>query len=292
MAKKVPCSGCGEMKWASKHKGAPAEHLCQACRRQRPPRPRSSCSIGGCDVLAQGEGLCWPHLKDARIARGDLCSEGGCGRPRMYKTLCATHGSALGRQATGRRYRYDERECGFCRSVFQTANRGTLFCSLSCAQRSRAGYSYSTEIVLWDPPVAKVKEPKAPRRSEWWDVLVSGPCHRCGVNFTARAATGGPVPAYCSDRCLKREMNSLRRVREREAFVAPVARHRIFERDGWRCQLCGDAVERDAVVPHPLAPTIDHVLPLAVGGKHEPANVQCAHFLCNSQKSDGLRLAG
>jgi len=45
-------------------------------------------------------------------------------------------------------------------------------------------------------------------------------------------------------------------------------------------------VMRGAVVPHPLAPTIDHVVPLAAGGLHEPANVQLAHFLCNARKSD------
>ncbi|MFJ9212987.1 HNH endonuclease [Streptomyces sp. NPDC102264] len=34
------------------------------------------------------------------------------------------------------------------------------------------------------------------------------------------------------------------------------------------------------------APSIDHVIPLARGGTHEPANVQCAHWLCNAIKSD------
>lgn len=35
-------------------------------------------------------------------------------------------------------------------------------------------------------------------------------------------------------------------------------------------------------VPHPKAPTIDHIIPLAVGGDDTRANVQLAHFLCNS----------
>jgi 5-methylcytosine-specific restriction endonuclease McrA len=58
----------------------------------------------------------------------------------------------------------------------------------------------------------------------------------------------------------------------------------VYARDGWTCGLCGGAVERDEVVPHPLAPVVDHVISLANGGTHEPANVQCAHFLCNSRK--------
>lgn len=71
----------------------------------------------------------------------------------------------------------------------------------------------------------------------------------------------------------------------------------IFERDRWRCQLCGGKVNRGAVVPHPKAPTIDHILPRACGGTDVPANVQLAHFECNWQKADRggpeqLRLIG
>ncbi|NEA63940.1 HNH endonuclease [Streptomyces sp. SID12488] len=42
----------------------------------------------------------------------------------------------------------------------------------------------------------------------------------------------------------------------------------------------------DSRVPSPMAPTLDHIVPLARGGSHEPANVQAAHFLCNNKKND------
>lgn len=42
------------------------------------------------------------------------------------------------------------------------------------------------------------------------------------------------------------------------------------------------------VVPHPKAPTIDHVVPLDLGGDDKRANVQLAHFICNSRKSNRL----
>jgi 5-methylcytosine-specific restriction endonuclease McrA len=38
------------------------------------------------------------------------------------------------------------------------------------------------------------------------------------------------------------------------------------------------------VVPHPKAPTIDHIVPLSAGGDDTKANVQLACFLCNSIK--------
>ncbi|MFF4392380.1 HNH endonuclease [Streptomyces sp. NPDC001552] len=85
---------------------------------------------------------------------------------------------------------------------------------------------------------------------------------------------------------MKADRSSIRRARQRTAFVAPVSRVRIFERDDWICQLCHKALDPSALVPDPLAPTLDHITPLANGGTHEPANVQAAHFLCNSTKSN------
>jgi len=37
-----------------------------------------------------------------------------------------------------------------------------------------------------------------------------------------------------------------------------------------------------------LAPVIDHIVPLALGGEHAHYNVQAAHFMCNSEKRDLL----
>jgi len=75
-------------------------------------------------------------------------------------------------------------------------------------------------------------------------------------------------------------------MRKRNAFISNVNSKEIFMRDGWKCQICGGMVLKRAVVPHPMAPTIDHIIPLAEGGTHEPKNVQCAHFICNSKKRD------
>ena len=47
----------------------------------------------------------------------------------------------------------------------------------------------------------------------------------------------------------------------------------------------------EALVPEPLAATLDHIVPLSCGGEHSEANVQLAHFLCNSTKSDGQAVA-
>lgn len=118
----------------------------------------------------------------------------------------------------------------------------------------------------------------------------------CGTAFMG---TGGAW--YCDDACKvvgqrtakarrRRREKDTRRARGRDAFIEPVYRTKVFERDGWRCGLCGQSVPKGLAVPHPKAATLDHIVPIAAGGTHGYANVQLAHFLCNSRKSD--RVAG
>lgn len=61
---------------------------------------------------------------------------------------------------------------------------------------------------------------------------------------------------------------------------------RVFARDGWRCQICWRKVNPTAKVPNSRAATIDHIVPLSIGGTHEPINCQTACFSCNSLKGD------
>ena len=60
----------------------------------------------------------------------------------------------------------------------------------------------------------------------------------------------------------------------------------IAERDGWRCQLCGRMVSKMAKWPARNSASIDHVVPLSEGGTDLRANVQLAHFGCNSSKNN------
>lgn len=85
----------------------------------------------------------------------------------------------------------------------------------------------------------------------------------------------------------------MRRVRRKKApEMALVIRAKIYERDGWRCQICRRKVKRGATLPHPKAPTLDHIIPLAQGGTHEPVNCQLACYRCNCLKGDRTAPAG
>lgn len=80
---------------------------------------------------------------------------------------------------------------------------------------------------------------------------------------------------------------AIRHLRKATAERLPYEREDVFARDNWVCQLCYRYVDRDAEVPDPEAPTIDHIVSLAMGGADTPENVQTAHARCNREKGIG-----
>lgn len=55
------------------------------------------------------------------------------------------------------------------------------------------------------------------------------------------------------------------------------------------CGICGRPVDKTLRYPHPLAPSIDHIIPVSRGGHpSDIANLQLAHWICNRQKSDKM----
>lgn len=55
-------------------------------------------------------------------------------------------------------------------------------------------------------------------------------------------------------------------------------RHKIFERDGYKCVYCGKQLTR-------FTATLDHVTPVSAGGDNSCDNLVTACFACNSKKT-------
>lgn len=109
-------------------------------------------------------------------------------------------------------------------------------------------------------------------------------CRDCDRTFNCK---------YNAARSLDPEYRAYRRTIERrrdrtlaKAKSTPYDRVSIFERDGWVCQLCGEPVDREACWPDPGCATIDHIVPLSLGGEDSPSNVRLAHYGCNSSRQD------
>ena len=56
------------------------------------------------------------------------------------------------------------------------------------------------------------------------------------------------------------------------------------------CRICGKPVDFSLKYPHPLAASVDHIIPVARGGHpSDISNLQLAHWTCNRQKADRLQ---
>lgn len=72
-------------------------------------------------------------------------------------------------------------------------------------------------------------------------------------------------------------VDAYRRAREAGAEAVLVRIDEVIERDQGVCYLCGQAVPRSEI-------SIDHIIPLSMGGSHTLANLGLTHLRCNVRK--------
>lgn len=164
------------------------------------------------------------------------------------------------------------------------------YCSNECyKQYSHQAYLEYKQTNEYKQNLEKQKEKYIPA-----DIKIKT-CKECGSVFKTRRITA----EYCSDKCRNevnkrnhKEQKDKRRAVKKNAFVQRVNRKDIYLRDKGKCGICGKRIDLKIKYPHLLSLTIDHIIPLACGGTHEPKNVQIAHFICNSKKSAGTIQGG
>lgn len=182
-----------------------------------------------------------------------------------------------------------QRICRFCSTPLPDgADVRRRYCSGTCkAANCSASARLDGRFEKWAQATAERK--RQPVRA--------GRCVVCGDEFESKYSGR----RYCSNRCGAKasyecrrdtaefwaahaEHGRRRRARKKTAVVEKFTSAEVFLRDGYRCHICRKKCRLSAVVPHPLAPTIDHLIPLARGGDHTRANVATACFRCNSVK--------
>lgn len=126
-------------------------------------------------------------------------------------------------------------------------------------------------------------------------------CTFCGRGFKYPRDYG--IVRYCSATCRVKHTppthpweykgcvaaNYYNRRRRRKInngdFIDPLVIYIAYD---WTCHLCCDRIDRELVAPDPMAATIDHLVPLGAGGKHEWANIKPAHKKCNEDKDRNI----
>lgn len=170
--------------------------------------------------------------------------------------------------------------CGRCGLVIPgTRHVGALYCSVECGVRAaggvslRAGSVEACDVCFWS---FVMRSPL--------DRYCSDACRRVAINAKRQVARaeGRHAKAVRSD--AMREAEHRKRARRRGAATGDrVVRSEIGDRDGWLC-FCGGAVDRTLVWPDPGSASIDHVVPLSMGGAHDPGNVRISHLGCNVRR--------
>lgn len=230
--------------------------------------PDRTCRVEGCERLARYAGRsCAMHYRQRRRATGE--------GPLPTVT----------------------QRCGWCDHKYTTTRLNGRYCSNSChsygSGRARMAvklnWRHCDTCDLWwchgncprrDTHPVKPPPDMSPR-----------PCDSCGKAFTP-IRPAGYFATYCSRACRDREARArYRHVGHGREFrtdrvIGRVRRWAIYERDGWRCQLCGGKVKPDLPWDDDGAATLDHVVPVSLGGRWEESNLQLAHRACNTEKGN------
>ena len=144
------------------------------------------------------------------------------------------------------------RACGHCGREFRPDRQNGVYCSVRCYSRGNK------------------------RRPPFQSELRA--CENCGDQYVTIRAD----QRFCSIPC-QRRAHARRRARSsvRSPLGIGYSDIDVFERDGWRCHLCGQFVSKDISRTDPMGATVDHLVPLSLGGDDDAANVALAHRRCN-----------
>ena len=210
-----------------------------------------SCRGCGADLagLARGKRYCSDGCKLR-------CSGPECDRKVSGGGLCSTHAKQRNRGEPLRVIAMHDKRIanGPCMWCGEPVGEGSAsrYCSVVCRNLSRRHVGNDTV----------------------------GECAQCGatIDYLAPANGGGrrmtPVSKRLCDDC-----------RHHSASLYMSAEE-IQARDGNDCSICGLPVPKNTPRLHPLAAEVDHIVPIARGGTHNPKNLALAHKTCNIAKGD------
>jgi len=288
MKKDLRCACCGDPMWRSPKSLPDGQAMCQPCRRTKVPE-RATPVFMPCPVC--GSAFEKAHGRQRYCSRS--CRRRGSpsrqpaalreARESKARTLCAGCGETLPPQSRPGNPRK------WCSEACRVRHTRQPYVPVPATAIRRACRFCATEFVA---PRAQQKCCAVCRANH-----VDGPprrCTQCGSSFLPRVWSG----ELCSFECFQQTLPEPQftgkgykdRARHYGVYYEPVDRLKVFERDGWFCMLCQQPVDRGFAWPHPQSVSLDHVVPLSLGGAHSYLNTQCAHLRCNIAK--GARLHG
>ncbi len=202
--------------------------------------------------------------------------------------------------------------CKHCKIDFYSYREDTKYCSTDCAHKSKRTLIGTLRKCLncgnkFEPSYKENKycSLSCASRHKLYKVTSTKSCINCGKLF--EVLSNNQFGLYCSKKCGDKHYKQLNpdkehnkraryRTKKNNNTVEEVSFEYICERDNWKCQICGKRVSKLKKWPHPLSPSLDHIMPISLGGAHSITNIQLTHLKCNLSKQASvgyqLRLTG
>jgi hypothetical protein len=124
--------------------------------------------------------------------------------------------------------------------------------------------------------------------------LVKVVCTQCGaIGYTRplgyNANHKGDFHIYCNDDCrLKVTAHRKRAKKFNNGPIEFIGPEIVYKKAGYVCGICNKPVDPSLDYPDPESPSLDHIMPLSLGGTHTWDNVQLAHLRCNVKKNNNI----
>lgn len=90
----------------------------------------------------------------------------------------------------------------------------------------------------------------------------------------------------CCQLIRKNAINARKNHKRRAAGPSVLSVNQIAKRDGTHCHICRRKVDMKLSGISKYGPTIEHILPVSLGGTNDPANLALAHRHCNMLRSN------
>lgn len=161
----------------------------------------------------------------------------------------------------------DSRPCEVCGSVFVKRSAIHATCSVECASELRGVELWRREL----PPHCAIA------------IVACDDCDRLTVCKTRK----GGICSECS-KVRARERYRRKNMKRRGAVGKPLTVIQLAERDGTICYICESDIDLGLSGLDRFGPTIDHVIPLALGGTNDDSNLRLTHRDCNTKKGISL----
>lgn len=182
--------------------------------------------------------------------------------------------------------------CGgeFERTFHNLTTKGRVTCP-HCIERNRKHKAEAKEAERASKK--KLREQRAKERQEESERKKAERVHNCPV-----CGKETDRPKYCCSECARKADNKRRDINRRTKLKMAkvdndITVEGLYRRDNGVCYLCGRRCNYEDYtvidgnfIAGDWYPSIDHIVPLKMGGKHSWGNVRLAHRLCNSKKSD------